>query len=95
LWLRATYKYEVKLIPQALTIKHGGRPDQLSSRHSLDRYRIRALDKILKSGVLNGEQYEKTKEEFIKKCNIFSQGLEKRGEENEAENYRKLRAKYF
>lgn len=95
LWLRSTYKYVVKLIAEPLTIKNGGRPDQLSSQHSLDKYRILALDKILNDGVLNDDQYEKTKEELIKKCNIYSAGLEKRGKNNEADYYRKLQAKYF
>jgi glycosyltransferase involved in cell wall biosynthesis len=86
--LRATSKYEVKLIPESLTIKNGGRPDQLSSMPGLDQYRIAALDKILSSGTLNDEQYEKTKEELIKKCIIYTKGAEKRG------HYQDLYAKY-
>ncbi|NIV42878.1 MAG: glycosyltransferase [Candidatus Dadabacteria bacterium] len=94
LWLRATYKYEVKLIPETLTIKHGGRPDQLSSQHSLDKYRIRALDKILRSDVLDDEQYEKTKQELINKCKIYSTGLEKRGKDQEANSIMNISIRY-
>ncbi|NIP38549.1 MAG: glycosyltransferase [Candidatus Dadabacteria bacterium] len=94
LWLRTTYKYEVRLIPDALTIKHGGRPDQLSSQHSLDKYRIASLDKILKSGVLNNEQFEKTREELIKKCKIYVSGLEKRKKLEEVKHYQDLIAKH-
>ncbi|HSG30394.1 MAG TPA: glycosyltransferase [Thermodesulfobacteriota bacterium] len=94
LWLRATYKYQVKLIPEPLTIKHGGRPDQLSSQHSLDKYRIAALDKILQSGVLNDEQYEKTREELIKKCKIYISGLEKRGKDQEANSIMNISIRY-
>jgi len=93
-WLRATNKYKVKLIPEYLTIKDGGRPDQLSLQPGLDKYRIQALDKILRSGTLNDEQYEKTKEELIKKCVIYTKGAEKRGKLEEAKHYQSIYAKY-
>ena len=48
-WLRVTNKYEVKLIPEELTIKNGGRSDQLSHKiWGLDRFRIKALEKMQK-----------------------------------------------
>lgn len=90
LWLRATYKYEVKLIEEPLTIKHGGRPDQLSSQPGLDKYRIQALEKMLDSGVLTDEQREETRRELINKCRIYCTGLEKRGKLEEADYYIKL-----
>ncbi|MCH6576070.1 MAG: hypothetical protein IH795_12885 [Bacteroidetes bacterium] len=93
-WLRATSRYEVKLIPQSLTIKDGGRPDQLSLQPGLDKYRIAALDKILRSGTLNDEQYEKTKEELIKKCIIYLKGAKKRGKLEDAKHYQSIHAKY-
>ncbi len=93
-WLRATSRYEVKLIPQSLTIKDGGRADQLSLQPGLDKYRIAALDKILRSGTLNDEQYEKTREELIKKCIIYLKGAEKRGKLDEVKHYQSIHAKY-
>jgi len=94
LWLRATSRYEVKLIPESLTIKDGGRADQLSLQPGLDKYRIQALDKILRSGTLNDEQYKKTKEELIKKCIIYTKGAEKRGKLDEVKHYQSIYAKY-
>jgi len=89
-WLRATHKYEVKLIKESLTIKDGGRPDQLSSQRSLDRYRIKALEKMLLSKELNRNEYELTCQELIKKCLVFSSGAEKRGKFDESKFYKNL-----
>ncbi len=90
LWLRATCKYEVKLIEEPLIIKYGGRPDQLSSQPGLDKYRIQALEKMLDSGVLCDEQHEETRKELINKCRIYCTGFEKRGKLEEADYYIKL-----
>jgi len=46
-FLRATLENKVKLIPLSLTIKAGGRVDQLSNQPGLDKYRIYALEKML------------------------------------------------
>ncbi|RKY41922.1 MAG: glycosyltransferase family 2 protein [Candidatus Makaraimicrobium thalassicum] len=92
-WLRAASRYEVKLIPEALTIKDGGRSDQLSSSiWGLDRFRIKALRKMLCSGLLNAKDHKITLEEFKKKCAIFAAGAEKRKKTKEAEYYRTLAA---
>jgi glycosyltransferase involved in cell wall biosynthesis len=94
-WLRATNRYRVKLIPEELTIKDGGRPDQLSSSvWGLDRFRIKALEKILSSGTLEFEDHKATLKELVKKCEIFAAGCEKRGKSREAERYRNLPLKY-
>ncbi len=94
-WLRATNKYEVKLIPEDLTLKDGGRPDQLSSRvWGLDRFRITALGKMLTSGGLSDDDSKKTFEMLTEKCRIFSLGCEKRGKSKEADYYRNLPEKY-
>ncbi|MFH1798865.1 MAG: glycosyltransferase [Candidatus Omnitrophota bacterium] len=88
-WLRAVNRYEVKLIPEELTLKDGGRPDQLSSKiWGLDRFRIRALEKLLASGVLTKADYKITFKELEKKCGIFALGARKRGKLKEAEFYR-------
>lgn len=94
-WLRTTYKYEIKLIPENLTVKNGGRPDQLSlSIWGLDRFRIKALKKMLDSKKLNALQYDRTLAEFKKKCEIFSLGSEKHGKIEEAKYYSSLPALY-
>ena len=94
-WLRATSKYRVKLIPEELTVKDGGRPDQLSSRiWGLDRFRIMSLEKMLLSGGLSGKNRDLTFKELVKKCSIFSDGSKKRGKAEESEYYATLPDKY-
>ncbi|MFH1837337.1 MAG: glycosyltransferase [Candidatus Omnitrophota bacterium] len=91
LWLRTANKYEVKLIPEYLTLKDGGRPDQLSARvWGLDRFRIKAMEKMLLSNELNDENYAATLEELKKKCKIFVEGAEKHGNTEAAEYYSNL-----
>lgn len=93
-WLRTAIKYKVKLIPEYLTIKYGGRPDQLSAQHGLDKFRIRSLEKMLNSNLQDKEMYAKTREELVRKCGIFSKGAKKRGKFEEAEHYIKLKNRY-
>ncbi len=94
-WLRAASKYEVKLIPQQLTIKDGGRCDQLSSSvWGLDRFRIIALEKMLSSGTLENGDYTATVKKFEKKCRIFASGCLKREKLELAEYYKNLPRKY-
>lgn len=94
LWLRACSRYEVKLIPEPLTIKDGGREDQLSNQPSLDKYRVCALEKMLKSGVLNDKKRELTYKELVKKCSVYAKGAEKRGRRKEAQEYLKKIKQY-
>ena len=52
LWLRIARDYPVPLIDQALVVKHGGHADQLShSLWGMDRYRVMALQKLLRAGI--------------------------------------------
>ena len=52
LWLRIAVDHQVALIPEPLVIKRGGHADQLShSVWGMDRYRVMALQKLLRSGI--------------------------------------------
>jgi len=86
LWLRACLFYPIGLVPDQLTIKYGGRADQLSNNVPCpDRYRIHALVKILQSGKLDARQYERAMQELETKTSIYRMGCEKRGKSDEAE----------
>ncbi len=90
-WLRATHCYEVKLIPECLTIKDGGRADQLSQMiWGLDRFRIKALAKMLSSSPLGNDDYEATFEELRKKTDIYLKGAHKRAKTQEITFYKNL-----
>jgi glycosyltransferase involved in cell wall biosynthesis len=94
-WLRATHLFEVKLINDKLTIKVGGRTDQLSSQWGLDKHRIKALEKMLCTNSLNEEEYKCTLGELVKKCQIYASGAGKRGRLKEANLYNELVRKYL
>jgi glycosyltransferase involved in cell wall biosynthesis len=94
LWLRVAVDYQVELLPDPLVIKRGGHPDQLSSRSSIDRYRIKALEKLLSSTELSPKKYEWTWRALQHKCQIYGQGCIKRKRVEEGERYLALPNKY-
>lgn len=90
-WLRVTSRYPVFLIPEYLTIKEGGHPNQQSKKYpALDTFRIYALEKILKTGALNDEDYKLAYKELNKKCEIYIKGALKRKKIKEAQYYKNL-----
>jgi len=91
LWLRITCRYPIHLINQNLTVKEGGGPDQLSSsRSGMDRFRIKAMLKILKSDRLSRDQVRAVLRELEVKCRIYGQGCLKRGKREEGDYYLQL-----
>ncbi|WP_419788170.1 glycosyltransferase family 2 protein [Pseudodesulfovibrio sp.] len=85
MWLRTCLQYSVGLVDEQLTIKHGGRPDQLSNCvPCADRHRIRALVKILQCGKLDEDQADMAMSALERKVGIYMQGCEKRGKSDEA-----------
>lgn len=81
-WLRMSRCFTVLYIPERLIVKRAGEWEQLSKQHSLDRYRILALQKILSYDLK--EDYEKTVIELHKKCHIYAAGCEKHHRPREA-----------
>ncbi len=75
-WLRICRCFTVLYIPERLIVKQAGEWEQLSEQHSLDRYRILALQKILAYDLAK-KDYEKTVKELYKKCHIYAAGCEK------------------
>ena len=50
LWIRLTSKIPIYLVKEACTIKYGGHEGQLSKQYwAMDRFRIRALEKLMLS----------------------------------------------
>jgi len=91
LWLRISCRHPIQLIDRALTVKEGGSPDQLSRSHKgMDRYRIRAIVKLMKSGLLGRKQTLAALRELSLKCRIYGEGCLKRGRREEGEYYLKL-----
>ncbi len=90
LWLRTTWKHSVELIDTPLIVKHGGHADQLSAMPGLDCYRIQAIVKILRRGVLSKKQTAAAQDVLSQKCAIYAAGCRKRGRNREAEDYERL-----
>ena len=94
LWLRISHKHYVYLIDEFLIVKRGGHADQLSKSPVLDKYRIQSLIKLIDSNVLSSGQLKAATDKLKEKCNIFSNGCEKRGRKDEAIHYRTLAESY-
>lgn len=91
LWLRISCRHPIHLIDQALAVKEGGSADQLSgSRKGMDRFRIQAIVKLMKSGLLGRQQAVAALRELSRKCRIYGEGCLKRGRREEGEYYLSL-----
>ena len=88
-WLRVSPEQKFLLIDQPLTLKYGGRNDQISSlyRMGMDRFRIQAIIKMVASGTLTAEQKESAMEELQRKCAIYGKGCIKHGRIEEGRYY--------
>ncbi len=89
LWLRVCAIHPVLFVNQPLVIKVGGHADQLSRRSwGMDRFRIRALEKILAAGVLDEQDHTDALHMLQEKLTILIQGADKRDNRTLAEQYR-------
>lgn len=85
LWLRIGLRHPIGLVEKALVVKRGGHPDQLSfSTPALDRFRIRALFKILDDPELTVERRKLVLEALGRKARVYVTGLKNRGRFEEA-----------
>jgi len=95
LWLRIAVDHWVALIEEPLVVKRGGHPDQLSrSLWGMDRYRVLALQKVLRSG-LSGTKRLAAVEALHRKVAVLAEGARKRGKLREAEGYEILLTEYL
>ncbi len=96
LWLRIAGEVPFLLVDHALTLKEGGRPDQLSQiyRQGMDRFRIQAMQKLLKTTSLPFAQKRETIAELERKCRIYGNGCIKHGRRQEGEYYLALPKQY-
>lgn len=95
-WLRVSAKENFLFIEKPLTLKDGGRPDQVSSVYAtgIDRFRIKAISNLLGSNSLNDNQRGLAIHELQKKCRIYGNGCIKHGREDEGLQYLNIPACY-
>jgi glycosyltransferase involved in cell wall biosynthesis len=91
LWLRLCAHEEVLFIQQPLIVKYGGHNDQLSRRYwGMDRFRVKALEKIVRNGALSHSDHRAALTVLAKKAGIIAQGAEKRNQLKRAAHYRRI-----
>jgi glycosyltransferase involved in cell wall biosynthesis len=94
LWLRIAWKHPIHLIDQALIVKHGGHPDQLSRMPELDKYRIQSIRGMLERGCLSPVQRRAAIRMLRTKCDIYANGCRKRDRIEEVRRYTRLAERY-
>lgn len=95
LWLRICCTWPVLFVNQPLLSKFGGHDDQLSRRYwGMDRFRVRALVKLLDTGMLSAEQAHAARAMLRKKCRILINGARKRGNTKLLDDMLDLQHKY-
>ncbi|MFQ6677090.1 MAG: glycosyltransferase family 2 protein [Fidelibacterota bacterium] len=95
LWLRICAKYPVLFVDEPLIVKYGGHKDQLSKKHwGMDRFRVRALEKMLESDEVNETQQKATRNILVEKCKIIINGMKKRRKIGEIAEWEEILKKY-
>ena len=97
LWLRLALAYPVGNLPMALLTKYGGHADQLSRRfHSMDIWRVRALEGVLNHPILASKpQWQAlVRLSIITRSRILAQGAQKHGNPDLARSYSEKHAFY-
>jgi glycosyltransferase involved in cell wall biosynthesis len=91
LWLRICSRYPVLYVNEKLLRKYGGHEDQLSRQYwGMDRFRVDALDRIIRQGILDEGQLAAARATLISKCQILINGASKRGNTELLSQYQDL-----
>jgi len=78
LWLRLCQRFPVHYIDQALITKYGGHEDQLSRQYpAMDRFRARALHRLLATTTLQADDFEAARNTLLGKLEILIKGARK------------------
>ncbi len=79
LWLRICHREPVLLVDEPLVTRYAGHTDQLSRQHvAMDRFRIRAIEKLLAEPTLGTEQRGQAVAELARKLAVYRAGSLKR-----------------
>jgi glycosyltransferase involved in cell wall biosynthesis len=95
LWLRVGLYYPIVLIDRPLIVKRGGHPDQLSMKcWGLDRYRIKAILRLLAHEDLDQRVRRKAIAIIQEKCRIVADGFRKRNKRELADQFLQIASHY-
>lgn len=89
LWIRTSCKFPFLLVDEPLTIKEGGREDQVSYQYrvGMDKLRIAAIQDLLKGNSLTNDQEEMGLQELYRKCTVYGNGCLKHAKTEEGQRY--------
>ena len=88
-WLRASIEQPFLKIDEPLTLKDGGRPDEISVQYrvGMDKYRIASICNLLENESLSPEQRTLAKKELAHKSRVYGTGCIKHGRPEEGQYY--------
>jgi hypothetical protein len=96
LWLRLCHQFPVHYIDKALITKYGGHDDQLSQQYTaMDRFRIHALHRLLKTATLQPEYYRAAEEILLGKLDILINGAVKHHNQTLLDEFIPLRDTWY
>ncbi len=96
LWLRICADHPVLYVNKPLVAKFGGHDDQLSRRYwGMDRFRVIALEKMIRFHQLSTENYQRTLSMLLEKISIILTGAYKRENRELGNCYRQKQKKYL
>ncbi len=95
LWLRICSRFPVLYLSMPLLVKHGGHSDQLSRKYwGMDRFRIRALQRVLAQDYLAVNDRRAAREMLRTKATVYANGARKRDKLKEAVKYEAICQQY-
>ena len=88
-WLRVSIEQPFLKIDEPLTLKDGGRPDEISVQYrvGMDKYRIASICNLLENESLSPEQIALAKKELAHKSRVYGNGCIKHGRPEEGQYY--------
>ncbi len=95
LWLRLCGRYPVHFIDEPLVTRFGGHADQLSARYpAMDRFRVRALARLLDESCLAADDARAARETLQRKLAILLAGARKHGNRDILAEFEPLHARF-
>ncbi len=95
LWLRLCSRYPVHYIDEPLVTRYAGHADQLSARYpAMDRFRVRALARLLDDATLAAPDARAARETLQRKLDILLAGAIKHGNRDIIAEFEPLRARF-
>lgn len=92
MWIRTSCRYPFLLVEHPLTVKEGGREDQVSYqfRIGMDKLRISSILDLVQRQYLSFEQLQMAYSELRKKCLVYGKGCLKYHKVEEGKKYLEL-----